>query len=75
MSKFYTTNNSRDFKFTNKSFFEIYYPQLLKTRAMKRENPKAVGFYLTQGHPKPGSLLGSKLLKSHLRKGLSTVNR
>ena len=37
-----------------KRFYEIY-DQLLKTQAFKREKPKMVGFYYTQGHPKPGS--------------------
>ena len=27
-----------------KSFFQIYDHQLVKTRALKRENPKVVGF-------------------------------
>ena len=52
--KFDTRNNSRDFKYLYKRFYKIFDHQLLKTRALKRENPKIVGFYETQGIPNPG---------------------
>ena len=43
--KFDTRNNSRDFKYLYKRFYKIFDHQLVKTRALKRENPKIVGFY------------------------------
>ena len=38
-----------------KRYYKIYDHQLLKTWAFERVKPKIVGFYSTQGHPKPGS--------------------
>ena len=41
--KFDTANNSRDLNV--QKFYEFYDHHLLKTRALKREKPKLVGFY------------------------------
>ena len=48
-----------------KSFYEIYDHQLLKTRALKREKPKVVGFFFyslkaIQTRVFTWALLGSK---------------
>ena len=39
------------------SFYEIYDHQLLETQVLKSEEPKAIGFYLTQCNTKPESWL------------------
>ena len=52
------------------SFYEIYLPQLLKTRALKSEKPKAVGFYQTQAIQNPSLDLRFTMVKVDAKKAL-----